>query len=57
MNKKKGTKELFMNEEEAALMIKQVLIVINYLHTSNIIHRDVKPENILIESMPTPDDP
>jgi serine/threonine protein kinase len=56
MNKKKTTKDIFMNEEEAALMIKQVLIVINYLHSSNIIHRDIKPENILIESMPTEED-
>ena len=52
MNKRKGTKELHFNEEEAALIIKQVLIVINYLHNSNIIHRDIKPDNILIESKP-----
>jgi calcium-dependent protein kinase len=43
---------LHFNEEEAALMIKQVLIVINYLHNTKIIHRDIKPDNILIESMP-----
>ena len=52
MNKKKATKDLHFNEEEAALMIKQVLIVINYLHNTKIIHRDIKPDNILIESMP-----
>ena len=57
MNKKKASKELHFNEEEAALMIKQVLIVINYLHNSNIVHRDIKPDNILIESMPDKHDP
>jgi calcium-dependent protein kinase len=57
MNKKKGTKEIHFNEEEAALIIKQVLIVINYLHNTNIVHRDIKPDNILIESKPDEEDP
>lgn len=57
MNKRKGTKQPHFTEEEAALMIKQVLTVLNYIHMKNIIHRDVKPENIMIESMPSLNEP
>ena len=57
MNRRKGTKQQHFSEEEAAFMIKQILIVINYLHNRRIVHRDVKPDNLLIESMPTQDDP
>lgn len=35
-------------EDEAALILGQVLAALNYLHQYNITHRDLKPENILI---------
>lgn len=57
VNRKKGTKHTYFEEEEAALLIKQVLTVLNYCHGKNIVHRDVKLENIMIESMPTHADP
>ena len=38
------------NEEDTAVLIRQVLSCINYCHTNNLVHRDLKPENILIES-------
>lgn len=57
VNRKKGTKHKFFEEEEAALLIKQVLTVLNYCHKKSIVHRDVKLENIMIESMPTNADP
>lgn len=36
-------------EEEAALLMNNVLSCINYCHKKGLIHRDLKPENILLE--------
>lgn len=38
------------NENDAALLMKQLLSCINYCHSKNIVHRDLKPENILLEA-------
>ena len=32
-------------ENDWALIIKQVLEAVNYLHVNNIAHKDLKPEN------------
>lgn len=36
-------------EKEAAILIKQILVCVNYCHRHNVIHRDLKPGNILLE--------
>ena len=36
-------------EHAAALIVKQVFEVLSYLHDKGIVHRDMKPENIVLE--------
>ncbi|XP_078056255.1 death-associated protein kinase 2 isoform X1 [Mustelus asterias] len=44
-----------LSEEEATAFIKQILSGVNYLHSKNIAHFDLKPENImLLDKIPVP---
>ncbi|EXJ79912.1 CAMK/CAMK1 protein kinase [Capronia epimyces CBS 606.96] len=38
-------------EAEAAVIIRQILIAVRFLHQNNIVHRDIKPDNILMTSL------
>jgi len=40
----------FYSEEDARLLTKNLLTVIQHLHSNKVIHRDLKPENLLIAS-------
>jgi len=38
------------SEAAAAVYMRQILGAMNYLHTRHVVHRDVKPENFLLQS-------
>ena len=45
------TKKGRLNEEEAQWFFRQIVDAIFYCHRQQIIHRDLKLENILLESL------
>lgn len=40
--------ESHINENNAKVIFKQILLGIQYCHSKNVIHRDLKLENILV---------
>ncbi|CAG9326882.1 unnamed protein product [Blepharisma stoltei] len=36
-----------LSELEAAILFRQLLLAINYLHSNGVCHRDIKPENLM----------
>jgi calcium-dependent protein kinase len=38
------------DEEDAARVMHQLLSAINYCHTNGVVHRDIRPENIIVDS-------
>ncbi|TKA82438.1 hypothetical protein B0A49_00037 [Cryomyces minteri] len=40
-----------LSDVQAAVIIRQVLKVVEYLHDRDVVHRDIKPENVLITSL------
>ncbi|KIW97292.1 uncharacterized protein Z519_02684 [Cladophialophora bantiana CBS 173.52] len=38
-------------EVEAAVIIRQILVAVRFLHDKNIVHRDIKPDNVLMTSL------
>ena len=51
MNKKKG--EGGLEESEAIYYLKQIMIAFECLHSHNIMHRDLKLDNIFLDSVDT----
>ena len=40
-----------LREVEAAVIIRQILVALSFLHSKNIVHRDIKPDNVLMTSL------
>merc|ERR1712008_627169 len=38
-----------MQEVNASVIVRTLLMTLNYLHTNGFVHRDVKPENIMFK--------
>jgi mitogen-activated protein kinase 1/3 len=46
----KNHKNLELDEEHVITIMYNILCALNFFHSANIIHRDIKPGNILIDS-------
>ena len=44
------TKKSLFSEHDAAMIIQQVLSAIVYCHSRKICHRNIKPDNILLDT-------
>ena len=38
-----------LNEEKSSALFRQIISVMEYIHTLGIVHRDIKPDNILLD--------
>lgn len=38
----------FLSEKRAATIVYEILKALNYIHSRNIAHRDIKAENVLV---------
>ncbi|OJD09948.1 CAMK protein kinase [Emergomyces pasteurianus Ep9510] len=44
-------KKFNLSDSETAVIVRQVALAITYLHENKIVHRDIKPDNVLMTSL------
>ena len=52
-NTRNNNAEDNFSEDEVCVMTKEIFLALNFMHLQNLVHRDLKPQNIMVENPST----